>query len=56
MKVSAAFKASTISSGVIRLASKVTVLISLKPLNPDVTFFTPGSPSRAALPTEYHLT
>ena len=29
---------------------------SVEPFQPDVTFFTPGSPSRAALPTSYQAT
>ena len=34
----------------------MTVLISLNPLNPLVTFLIPFSPDRADLPTSYHPT
>ena len=56
IKVSALFKAETICSGEMTPESYVTVLISRNPRKPLVTFRTPGSPSRAALPTPYQCT
>jgi len=54
--VSAAFNAETISSIVSLRGSNITVFISRNIRKPLVTFITPGSPSRAVLPTSYHFT